>query len=192
MTKIEQNTVIWPFILILWVGPTNFSKQGPPHLLMRPWSSNNVATHIHSHQSACIKLASKALQCRSLQTMKEETVELSLSSLDVAVRMVTFRTYKLRGGGARENGCGQGIAPTFVWDHTTYSLRILQYFLGDNILLFECISWWFAVLSCSLCNRYFLTEVQNTFRELNCETLNNWVFCFCTVSPFTNDAYTVV
>ena len=27
--KIEQNTVILPFSLILWVGPTNFSEQGP-------------------------------------------------------------------------------------------------------------------------------------------------------------------
>jgi len=23
MTKIEQNTFIWPFILILWIGPTS-------------------------------------------------------------------------------------------------------------------------------------------------------------------------
>jgi len=25
----EQNTVIWSFILIMWVGPTHFSEQGP-------------------------------------------------------------------------------------------------------------------------------------------------------------------
>jgi len=33
LTKIE----IWPLILILWIGPTNFfSKTGPPHSLIRP------------------------------------------------------------------------------------------------------------------------------------------------------------
>jgi len=29
LTQIEQNAIIWPFILILWVGCTIFSAQGP-------------------------------------------------------------------------------------------------------------------------------------------------------------------
>jgi len=36
MTKIEQNTVIWPFIFIMWVGPHKFFWTGPPHLLIQP------------------------------------------------------------------------------------------------------------------------------------------------------------
>ena len=29
MTKNEQNTVIWPFNLLLWVDPINVSEQAP-------------------------------------------------------------------------------------------------------------------------------------------------------------------
>ena len=33
--KNERNTVVWPFILILWVGPTNFSEQRPTYPALR-------------------------------------------------------------------------------------------------------------------------------------------------------------